>query len=101
MVGFSGEFLGRLRSIVFSTFCGQAELSTLCVLRTLVAPQDLDFAYYDKVLRDVAASSQGRPENVWVVGEFDENNPLVTRLKEEHDVKIAVSLAGLDPPRHP
>lgn len=55
--------------------------------------QDLDYAYYERVLREVDGSAVGRPDTVWIVGEHSEDeNGWVKRLKEERDnVQTAVS----------
>lgn len=54
--------------------------------------KDLKFEFYEAVLRDAAGSAAGKPETVWVVGEFDDEEPLFQRLQQEHgNVKKAVS----------
>ncbi|CAM9866175.1 unnamed protein product, partial [Hapterophycus canaliculatus] len=41
--------------------------------------KDLDFEFYEAVLRDEAASAAGPPETVWVVGEFKDDEALFQR----------------------
>lgn len=54
--------------------------------------QDLKYEFYEAVLRDAADSAAGRPETVWIVGEFGDDEPLFQRLQQEHgNVKKAVS----------
>lgn len=58
--------------------------------------QDLKYEFYEAVLRDAADSAAGKPETVWVVGEFDDGEPLFQRLQQEHgNVKKAVSTLGV------
>lgn len=54
--------------------------------------QDLDFTFYDNILREIISSPAGPPEAVWIVGEFDEDDALVNRLQVEHkNIRKAVS----------
>eukprot|EP00752_Nemacystus_decipiens_P012193 g10810.t1 len=46
--------------------------------------KDLTYEFYEAVLRDAADSTAGTPETVWVVGEFDDGEPLFQRLQQEH-----------------
>lgn len=53
--------------------------------------QDLEYEFYEAVLRDTAGSA-ATAETVWVVGEFDEDDLLFRRLQQDHgNVKKAVS----------
>ncbi|CAN0248487.1 unnamed protein product [Ectocarpus sp. 8 AP-2014] len=46
--------------------------------------KDLDYEFYEAVLRDAAESAAGPPETVWVVGEFDDEEPLFKSLQQDH-----------------
>eukprot|EP00903_Cladosiphon_okamuranus_P021086 g19369.t1 len=46
--------------------------------------KDLEYEFYEAVLRDAAESSAGQPETVWVVGEFGDDEPLFQQLQREH-----------------
>ncbi|CBJ33114.1 alpha-1,2-fucosyltransferase, putative [Ectocarpus siliculosus] len=46
--------------------------------------KDLDYEFYEAVLRDAAESAAGPPETVWVVGEFNDEEPLFKRLQQDH-----------------
>lgn len=54
-----------------------------------VPQQDLKYEFYDAVLRDAT-----EVETVWIVGEFGADDPLVARLRQEHqNVRKAVRVA--------
>lgn len=61
---------------------------------TPAAIQDLDYEFYSTVLGETASDSEAgkKPaDTIWVVGEVDEEDPLVARLRQEHgNVRIAV-----------
>ena len=51
----------------------------------------MKYEFYEAVLRDAADSTAGKPETVWVVGEFDDGEPLFQRLQQGYgNVKRAV-----------
>lgn len=55
-------------------------------------PQDLDYEFYDAVLRDTAVAAEGGPETIWIVGEFGDDDPLMDHLQKKHgNVRKAVS----------
>lgn len=63
----------------------------MCILNRFVGRprQDLSYEFYAAVLRDADDA-----EIIWIVGEFGKDDPLVARLKREHqNVRKAVRVA--------